>query len=102
MARLVAEVAGHPRRVVPIPDAWEGPVVGFSRMIDRLRRGKGDVSAAAAAGGFLRLHVRGDRADTAFGLVHPPPIHSIFAALDDARRHGRAPWLRDLRPPNLP
>ena len=95
MARLVAEVAGRPRRVVAIPDAWQGPVVGFSRLVDRLTRGKGDVSAAAAAGGFLRLQVRGDRADAAFGLVHPPPIHSIFAALDDARRHGRAPWLRE-------
>lgn len=102
MAGLVAQVAGRPRRVVTIPDALERPIVGFARVLDRLRQGRGDVTAAAAAGGFLRLHVRGDRADAAFGLVHPPPIRSIHAALDDARRSGRAPWLRDLRPPPRP
>jgi dihydroflavonol-4-reductase len=46
------------------------------------------------AGGFLRLHVKGARADAAFGLVHPPPIRSIAEALDDHRRSGRARWLR--------
>ncbi len=100
MAGLVAEVAGRPHRVVSIPDAFERPVVGFARALDWLRRGRGDVSGAAAAGGFLRLHVRGDRADRAFGLAHPPPIRSIFTALDDARRHGRAPWLPPLRQPS--
>ncbi len=99
MARLVAEVAGRPHRVVEIPDAFEPMIVASARIVDHLKRGRGDVSAAAAAGGFLRLHVRGDRADRAFGLVHPPPIHSIFAALDDARRHCRAPWLPELRSP---
>ncbi len=99
MAGLVAEVAGRPHRIVTIPDIFERPIVAFARSLDWLRRGRGDVSAAAAAGGFLRLHVRGDRADRAFGLVHPPPIRSIFAALDDARRHGRAPWLPQLREP---
>lgn len=99
MAGLVALVAGRPHRVVPIADALEAPIVAVARLADRLARGKSDISGAAAAGGFLRLHVRGDRADAAFGLVHPPPIHSIFAALDDARRSGRAPWLRELRGP---
>jgi len=100
LARLVAQVAGRPARVVTLPDAAEPPIVGLARGIDRLVGGRWlDVSGAAAAGGFLRLHVRGDRADCAFGLVHPPPIVSIFAALDDARRSGRAPWLGPLRPP---
>ena len=99
MAGLVARIAGRPRRIVAVPDGLEAPVVAVARLADRLARGKGDVSGAAAAGGFLRLHVRGDLADAAFGLVHPPPIHSIFAALDDARRHGRAPWLPELRSP---
>jgi dihydroflavonol-4-reductase len=94
MARLVARVARWPRWVVPIPDLAERPLVGLGRAIDRWRRGRGDVSGAAVAGGFLRLHVRGDRADAAFGLQHPPPIRSICAALSDARRSGRAPWLR--------
>jgi dihydroflavonol-4-reductase len=100
MAGLVAEVAGRPRRVVTIPDWLEGPVVAAGRLADFLARGRGDISGAAAAGGFLRLHVRGDRADRAFGLVHPPPIRSIFAALDDARRSGRAPWLGTLHDPD--
>jgi dihydroflavonol-4-reductase len=100
MAGLVAEIAGRPRRVVTIPDLFERPIVGLARAFDWFKRGRGDVSGAAAAGGFLRLHVRGDRADRAFGLVHPPPIRSIFAALDDARRHGRAPWLPPLREPS--
>jgi dihydroflavonol-4-reductase len=97
MAGLVAEVAGRPRWIVTIPDAFERPMVALAGVLDRLTRGRGDVSAATAAGGFLRLHVRGDRADAAFGLVHPPPIRSVFAALDDARRTGRAPWLGELR-----
>src|SRR5262249_35250187 len=94
MARLVAHVAGWPRWIVPLPDLAERPLVVLGRAIDRWRRGRGDVSATAVAGGFLRLHVRGDRADAAFGLPHPPPIRSIFAGLPDARRSGRAPWLR--------
>jgi dihydroflavonol-4-reductase len=100
MAGLVAQVCGRPRRVVTIPDWLEGPVVAAGRLADFLARGRGDVSGTAAAGGFLQLHVRGDRADRAFGLAHPPPIRSVFAALDDARRHGRAPWLGMLRDPD--
>jgi hypothetical protein len=99
MAGMVAQVAGRPLRVVTIPDIIEQPIVGLARALVWLKRGRGDVSGAAAAGGFLRLHVRGDRADRAFGLVHPPPFRSIFTALDDARRHGRAPWLPPLREP---
>jgi dihydroflavonol-4-reductase len=100
LARLVGRVAGRPRRVVSIPDAAERPIVVLARLIDRVVGGHWiDVSAASAAGGFLRLHVRGDRADLAFGLVHPDPITSIFAALDDARRSGRARWLPELHEP---
>ena len=98
MARLVARIAGRPWAIAPIPDALERPLVALARAVERREGGSGDVSAAAVAGGFLRLHVRGDRADRSFGLVHPPPIRSIFAALDDARRSGRSPWLR-LRDP---
>jgi dihydroflavonol-4-reductase len=99
MARLVARIAGRPWTVVPVPDSFERPLVSLARMVER-RRGSGDICAAAVGGGFLRLHVNGGRADRAFGLVHPPPIVSLFHALDDARRSGRAPGLR-LRAPDL-
>jgi dihydroflavonol-4-reductase len=67
--------------------------------IDCLVRGRfPEVSAAAVAGGFLRLHVSGAAADAAFDLQHPPPIDSIFDALADFRQRGRAPWLALRRP----
>lgn len=102
MARLVGRVAGSPRRVVRLPDAIEGPLVLAAGWLDRLGGGaRIEVSAAAIAGGFLRLHVRGDRADAAFGLAHPPPIESIRRALEDARRSGLAPRLRLRRPEGM-
>ncbi len=102
IARAVARVAGWPRRVVALPDALEGPLTWAAGRLDRLAGGRRiEVSAAAVAGGFLRLHVRGDRADSAFGLVHPPPVASIYLALDDARRSGLAPRLRTARPPEV-
>lgn len=100
IARLVGRVAGRPWRVLAVPDALEGPLVWLAGGIDRLSGGRRiEVSRAAIAGGFLRLHVRGDRADAAFGLSHPSPILSIFEALQDARRSGIAPWLRLREPP---
>lgn len=98
MARMVARVAGRPRWIVPIGDGAERPLTGLARWAARLARGRsGELSAASVAGGFLRLHVSGARADAEFGLVHPPPVRSIAAALDDHRRSGRAPWLRPAR-----
>jgi dihydroflavonol-4-reductase len=99
MARLVARIAGRPWPVVPVPDPFERPLLSLARMVER-RRGGGDICAAAVGGGFLRLHVDGNRADRAFGLIHPPAIVTLFRALDDARRSGRAPRLR-LREPDL-
>jgi dihydroflavonol-4-reductase len=99
LAAMVARVAGSPRRVVPIPDALERPLAWLAGRIDHLGRGRWPaVSAAAVAGGFLRLHASGARADVAFNLHHPPPIQSIFDALDDYCRSGRAPWLSPRRP----
>jgi dihydroflavonol-4-reductase len=99
LAALVAQVAGSPRRVVTIPDALERPLAWMARRIDHLAQGRfPEVSAAAVSGGFLRLHVSGAAADAAFDLQHPPPIVSIFDALDDFRRSGRAPWLAPRRP----
>lgn len=99
MARLVAAVAGRPRRILVLPPALRGPIAAAADLAGRLGLDRtGDLSAAAVRGGFLRLHASGARADAEFGLVHPPPIRSIREALDDHRRSGRAPWL-DLRPP---
>ena len=101
LAALVARVAGRPWRVVTIPDAWERPVAWVAGRIDHLVRGRWpEVSAAAVSGGFLRLHLSGAVADAAFNLKHPLPIESIFDALSDFSRSGRAPWLA-LRRPSL-
>lgn len=95
LARIVGRLAGRPRRVVDLPDAAETPLAGavaLARLlVPPLRR---LVPSALVAGAFLRLHVRGDRADAAFGLVHPSPESTIFETLVDAARSGRAPWLR--------
>ena len=101
LAALVARLAGRPWRVVTIPDTLERPLAWIADRIDRLVGGRWpEVSAAAVSGGFLRLVVSGVHADAAFQLQHPPPIRSIFEALDDARRSGRAPWL-SLRSPSI-
>jgi dihydroflavonol-4-reductase len=80
LARTVAEAAGRPWMVVVMPDFLETPFKGVVHLIDRLRLAK-EVSATTVAGGYLRLHVSGRKADECFGLVHPPPIESIRAAL---------------------
>jgi dihydroflavonol-4-reductase len=41
-----------------------------------------ELSGTTVAGGFLRLHVSGNRADTCFRLMHPPAQESIRAILD--------------------
>lgn len=82
LAAVVRAVTGNPRRVVPLP-GWLGPpLAGFAGWIDRAARGRWpDIARAAVAGGFLPLHVTGERADAAFGLVHPPAIESVRATL---------------------
>jgi dihydroflavonol-4-reductase len=102
MARLVTRITGRPRWVVPLGDRAE-PFLRFgARWLDRACGGRlRDVTEAVVAGGFLALHVSGARADQCLGLDHPAPITSIYDALDDHRRRGRAPWLRLLRPPDV-
>lgn len=80
LAKAVAEVAGRPWKVLVMPDFMETPFKGVASLIDRLRIAK-EISATTVAGGYLRLHVRGRKADECFGLVHPPPIETIQAAL---------------------
>ena len=100
MARLVGLVTGWPRAIFPLPDFLERPVCWAAGRVDRLSGGRWiEVSEAAVAGGFLRLHVLGSRADDAFGLVHRAPIASIYEALEDAQRSGIGPRLK-LRPPD--
>jgi dihydroflavonol-4-reductase len=99
LAGLVARVAGRPRRIVTIPNALERPMAWVAGRIDHLVRGRWpEVSAAAVSGGFVHLHLSGALADAAFDLQHPPPIVSVYDALDDFSRSGRAPWLALRRP----
>jgi dihydroflavonol-4-reductase len=82
LARMVASIMGRPRRLVVLPDRLERllvPTAGWSGLL--VRRWWPDVSRQLAAGGFLRLHVRGERADQCFGLEHPPAIESIGQSL---------------------
>ncbi len=91
LASLVRAVAGRPCWTIAIPDVCERPMVWCAGWFDRLSGGRWiEISAATVAGGFLQLHVRGDRADQAFGLIHPPPEESIEIALRDAQRVGLA------------
>jgi len=82
MARIVAAITGRPSRVIPIPDRleplleWGADCVGFLSL-----RRLPNVSRELVAGGFLRLHVSGARADACFGLVHPPAIETISRSL---------------------
>ncbi len=80
LAGLVAEVRGRPRRIVLVPDRLERPLKALANLLDRLGLGA-EFSATTVAGGFLRLHVAGKRADDCFRLVHPLPLESIRSVL---------------------
>jgi dihydroflavonol-4-reductase len=100
LTAMVKKVTGRPHWVVTLPDALERPVALAGRWLDRAARGRfRSVSAAAVAGGYLRLHVSGARADAEFDLQHPSPLNSIYEALADCRRSGHARWLRLKTPP---
>jgi dihydroflavonol-4-reductase len=82
LAAIVASLTGRPRCAIPIADrleplvataaAWTGPLLRFWWP---------DVSRQLATSGFLRLYIRGDRADLCFGLEHPPAVDSIARSL---------------------
>ncbi|MGO8903289.1 MAG: NAD-dependent epimerase/dehydratase family protein [Isosphaeraceae bacterium] len=80
LAGLVAEITGRPRFIVPLPDMLERPLKAVASLLERLGPGT-ELSGTTVAGGFLRLHVSGNRADVCFGLVHPPPLESIRSSL---------------------
>jgi dihydroflavonol-4-reductase len=82
LARLVNSICGKPRWVIPLPDRLESlvvPAAGWFGPIARLWWP--DVSPQLAAGGFLCMHVKGDRADACFGLKHPPARETIASSL---------------------
>ena len=81
LAGLVVEITGRPRFIVPLPDMLEQPLKAVASLLEPLGLGT-ELSGTTVAGGFLRLHVSGNRADVCFGLVHPPPLESIRSSLD--------------------
>jgi dihydroflavonol-4-reductase len=100
MARIVFQLTGRPRHVIPMPDLLERPSRWTARHLARAAGGRlGEYSEALIGGGFLKLHVSGARADREFDLHHPDPAVSIYEALEDHLRSGRAAWLPPLRPP---
>jgi dihydroflavonol-4-reductase len=80
LAGLVAEISGRPRTIISIPDMLERPLKAVANLLERFGLGN-ELSGATVAGGFLRLHVSGNRANECFGLVHPLPQESIRSAL---------------------
>jgi dihydroflavonol-4-reductase len=82
LAAVVSSITGRPWRVVPLSEQWEPALRRVAQwMAPVIRRWVPDLSRQLVAGGFLRLHVDGRRADAYFGLVHPPATESIAAGL---------------------
>ncbi len=85
LAALVHAIAGRPRVILTLSDRWQAPLGLAARCAAPLvRRWIPDLSRQLVAGGFLRLHVDGRRADVVLGLEHPPAAGSIAASLGDA------------------
>jgi dihydroflavonol-4-reductase len=82
LARLVTSICGWPRWVIPLPDRLESLIVPAAGWFGPLARlWWPDVSPQLAAGGFLCLHVSGDRANACFGLEHPPAFETVARSL---------------------
>lgn len=91
LAALVRSIAGRPRLILTLSDRWHAPLgLAAQCAAPLVRRWIPDLSRQLVAGGFLRLHVDGRRADVAFGLEHPPAAESIAASLEDATGVGVA------------
>ncbi len=82
IATIVRSLVGWPKVIVNLPDRIE-PLLGWSVQYTGpyLRRTWPDVSRQVVAGGFLRLHVSGARANREFGLAHPPAAQTIANTL---------------------
>jgi dihydroflavonol-4-reductase len=81
LARLVADVTGRPRVIIPLPAILRRPLQAAAILVD-LVHPRGELSATTVAGGFLSLHVSGRRADDCFGLEHPSALQTIRSALN--------------------
>ena len=83
LARLVTQITGRPRLIVPLPAFLEPLVVRAAGWFGPLvRRWYPDVSPQLAAAGFLGLHISGERANACLGLEHPSAhdtVASCFA-----------------------
>ena len=89
LAGLVAEITGRPRSIVPVPAMLERPLRAVANLLECLCPGA-EFSGTTVAGGFLQLHVSGNRADNCFGLVHPHPLESIRWSLGGKCQHQAA------------
>jgi dihydroflavonol-4-reductase len=87
MATSVRALTGRPRVVISLPNWLETPC---SKPIDAIapltRRWWPDLSRHLLAGGFLRLHVSGAKANATFALSHPPARDSIAQSLELPKR----------------
>jgi dihydroflavonol-4-reductase len=82
LAGLVTKLTGRPWLLIQLPGWFKGLTVASAGWFGPLARTRWpDVSRPLASAGFLKLFVRGDRADACFGLVHPPAIDSIARSL---------------------
>jgi dihydroflavonol-4-reductase len=88
LARLAAEVTGKPRVVLGLPGILERPMKATADVLTWLGLTT-EFSGPTVAGGFLRLHVSGDRANRCFGLAHPPAVETIRSVFDPA---GAGSW----------
>jgi dihydroflavonol-4-reductase len=82
LGKLVASIAGRPRVLIPLSEGLRPLIVPAAGVVAPLMRWRWpELSTTLAAGGFLHLHVRGDRADRCFGLKHPRAIESIARSI---------------------
>lgn len=95
LAGVVAKISGYPRRIVRLPDWTRHPLGTMANAVDWAAQGRfASVNRAVVAGGYLRFHVDGSRADRVFGLEHHAPEDAIARTLASARDAGQAPWLQ--------
>jgi dihydroflavonol-4-reductase len=80
LAGLVRQITGRPQVILPVLDMFERPLQGLADLLDRLGLGS-ELSGTTVAGGFLRLHVSGNRADLCFRLEHPAADKTIRSSL---------------------
>jgi nucleoside-diphosphate-sugar epimerase len=76
LAKLVRLVSGRPQAIVVVPDLARRPLGVMATLWECLGLAS-EFSRATVAGGFLRLHVSGRKADQTLRLVHPSARETI-------------------------